>query len=336
MARAAIVVIDAWRDAPGISDSFLPGPLECVELAGRSLLERWLERFAAVEVEATTILVSAANQYRLPAMRANHGVVTIEVVRDLDISLKATIASYAHDGIQHAFISWASDYVETDLLDLLCFHRESKQGVTPTYNGDGPLSLWAVDCEKARQSSVGKLLDARHTAKSRYFVREYVNRVTLPERLRTLGADILSRRCETAPAGMQVRPGVWLDAGAKVHRRTRIVAPAYIGCGSCIEADALITRLSTVDRNCRVQSGTVIEDSSILENTSVGICLDVCHSVASGNKLLNLKRGVVVEISDPRILWCTGPASENASASVPHGTHMWRVAGDEQTAVGNN
>ena len=51
-----------------------------------------------------------------------------------------------------------------------------------------------------------------------------------------------------------------------------------------------------------MDSGTVIEDSSILANTTIGICLDLCHSIASGNKLWNLERDVAVEIVDPRVM----------------------------------
>ena len=94
-----------------------------------------------------------------------------------------------------------------------------------------------------------------------------------------------------------------------MHRWARIVAPAYIGRGSKIMEDTLITRHSTIEKNCCVDYGTVVEDSSILQNTDIGICLDVCHAVANGNKLLSLDRDVVIEISDPascgRMTRCT-------------------------------
>jgi carbonic anhydrase/acetyltransferase-like protein (isoleucine patch superfamily) len=93
-----------------------------------------------------------------------------------------------------------------------------------------------------------------------------------------------------------------MDEGAEVHRRARIVAPAFIGCASKVKADALITRLSNIERDCCVDSGTVVEDSSILANTTVGICLDLCHAVTSGNKLWNLEREVTVQIVDPSVM----------------------------------
>jgi NDP-sugar pyrophosphorylase family protein len=93
-----------------------------------------------------------------------------------------------------------------------------------------------------------------------------------------------------------------MDDGAEVHRRARIVAPAYVGRASKVMEDTLITRFSSIEKGCCIDYGTVIENSSILENTQVGICLDVCHAVANGNKLLSLGHDVVVEISDPSVL----------------------------------
>ena len=66
--------------------------------------------------------------------------------------------------------------------------------------------------------------------------------------------------------------------------------------------NVLITRLSSVERDCYIDCGTVIEGSSILSNTHIGIWLDVCHAVVRGNKLWSLNRDVMVEISDPRIM----------------------------------
>ena len=105
-------------------------------------------------------------------------------------------------------------------------------------------------------------------------------------------------------------PGVWIEDQAEVHRRARIVAPAYIGRGSKISQDALITRFSSIERDCFVDCGTVIEESSLLANTHIGIWLDVCHAVVRGNKMLSLGRDVMIEISDPSIMRTAIPVRE--------------------------
>ena len=291
--------------AEGSPASLLQEPLECVEVAGRSPLERILERFAAVNLEAISVLVES--EAFLPAFRNDYRNVRFRVASDLGTAVRQEFSAYCQQGIEHAFVNWTSSYVETDLLDLFSFHREARQAATPTFDQQGPLALWVVDCAKAQDLPTEKRLrGAGANTASEYFIREYVNRLDHPRDLRQFASDMLRGRCRTGPHGREVRPGVWLDEGAEIHRRARLVAPAYIGCDSKVRADALITRFSNIERDCCVDCGTVVEDSSVLENTSVGIWLDLCHAVVSGNMLLNLERQVLIEILDPRVLRPTG------------------------------
>jgi len=288
---------------------FLDTPLELIELVGCSVLERLIERFVAIEVQCLTVLAEASSLTRMPLFRAAFGNVTVKAVKDLDSAIHQELASFSQKGITHAFVNAANAYTETDLLDLFCFHRESRQPITRTFDNDGPLDLWVVDCSKLKRAEFETSLNhVGQNGAPKYFIREYVNRLLSPSDLRRLASDILRRSCETAPCGRQVRPGVWIDQGGEVHRRARIVAPAYIGCGSKIRADALVTRFSDIERDCCVDSGTVVEDSSILANTTVGICLDLCHAVVSGNQLWNLERGVAVELVDPKVMRFTTAA----------------------------
>ena len=302
-------------DAP----SFLDVPLECVEIAGCSVLERLIERFVAIDVKCVSVLAEASALARLPRFRSAYGKVTIRAVSDLDSAISQELISFSQKGITHSFVNSANAYVETDLLDLFCFHRESRQPLTRTFDQDAPLDLWVVDCSKLQGT---ELNTSRHRAPEgeapNYFIREYVNRLLHPRDLRRLATDILRRKCETGPCGKQTRPGVWIDQGGEVHRRARIVAPAYVGCGSKVRADALVTRFSDIERDCCVDSGTVIEDSSILANTTVGICLDLCHAVASGNRLWNLERDVAVEILDAKVMrFTTAPRRHVAAFNEP-------------------
>jgi hypothetical protein len=299
--------------------SFLDVPLECVEIAGRSVLERLIERFVAIDVKAISVLVEATALTRLPQFRSAYGNVTVRVVGDLDSAINQELISFSQEGITHAFVNSANAYVETDLLDLFCFHRESRQPLTRTFDRDAPLDLWVVDCSKLQGSELNSSRNrAAEGGAPNYFIREYVNRLLHPRDLRRLATDILRRKCETGPCGKQTRPGVWIDQGGEVHRRARIVAPAYIGCESKVRADVLVTRFSDIERDCCVDSGTVIEDSSILANTTVGICLDLCHAVASGNQLWNLERDVAVELLDPKVMrFTTAPRRHVAAFNKP-------------------
>jgi NDP-sugar pyrophosphorylase family protein len=130
----------------------------------------------------------------------------------------------------------------------------------------------------------------------------YVNRLENPSDLRRLVVDSLTSRCRLRPAGSETRPGVWIGEGTQVHKGARIVAPAFIGSESRIEEQCLITRCSNVESHCMVDYGTVVEDSAILSNSYVGIGLDISHSIVNGNNLLNLERGVALEITDPGVM----------------------------------
>lgn len=287
------------------SNAFLNEPLECIDIVGRSLVERAIERFAAIDIHDVSVLVDSKALLGVPNFRGSFGSLTVEGVSNLPSAMSRRFADYSREGVERSFVIAANTYTETDLLDLFCFHRESRQAVTNTFDKEESLPLWVVDCVKAQDMDLSGLLNRTHTntkGASNYFIRDYVSRLRHVRDMRRLTSDILRGRCQTGPSGRQVRPGVWIDYGAEIHRRSRIVAPAYIGRESMVRADALITRCSAIERNCCIDCGTVIEDSSILPNTNVGICLDLREGVASGNKLWNLERDVMIEISDPNVM----------------------------------
>ena len=74
-----------------------------------------------------------------------------------------------------------------------------------------------------------------------------------------------------------------------------------------VQANALVTRCSNLERGCEVGYGTVVEDASILRDTCLGTGLDVTHAVVWGRNLLNLRHDVALEINDP--IFCVPPSS---------------------------
>lgn len=280
----------------------LAEPLACIDVLGRSMTERTVERFVRAGVEVISVLVPVEMAHMVQPRSISFENLKIQVVADVSSAVTQKLGDFSRDGVEHAFIVCASVYTETDLLDLFYFHREARQAATRALHSEGPLNLWVVDCAKAYHTDLeGLLAQAEGTAAS-YFIRDYVNRLTHPRDLRRLVSDALRGRCAMRPSGVELKPGIWVDEGAEIHRRARVVAPAYIGRGSKVLEDTLITRCSNIERGCYVDYGTVIEDSSILANTHVGIWLDVCHAVANGNKLLSLARNVALEISDRSIM----------------------------------
>ncbi|MGA2416055.1 MAG: hypothetical protein ABSF59_16495 [Candidatus Sulfotelmatobacter sp.] len=282
--------------------ALLDGPLTCVEVLGRTTVERMVERLLRTGVDRVCLIVDEAVAHYGNPFRASFERAEAEVAAAPEVAVSQRLAEYSQSGIDHCFVLSADTYVETDLLDLFYFHRESRQVATRAFDQDGLLDLWVVDCAKAQRVSVERLLAPDATS---YFVREYVNRLKHPRDLRRFAVDSLSGRCEAVASGKEIKTGIWVDLGAEIHRRARLVAPVYLGRRVKVREGTLITRCSAVEAGSRVDSGSVIDDTSVLENTEVGICLDVCHAVVSGNRLLSLGRNCVLEIHDANLLRST-------------------------------
>lgn len=191
--------------------------------------------------------------------------------------------------------------MEFDPADLVRFHRECANVITRACDERGFLDLWVVDPAIVQQNI--DLQSSLQTAGEPYYqVSGYVNRMETLRDMRQLAADGLSSRCRFRPQGVEVRPGVWMAQGAEVERGARIVAPAFLGRDVKISEQCLITRCSNVESNSHVDYGTVVEDSSILSGTYVGIGLDLSHCIAAGTCLVNLNREVALEIKDPVVM----------------------------------
>lgn len=276
-------------------------PLGCVEIMGRSVVECMIERFLGADVEVVSILVDA--RVALPPSWHSSGKIAIQVVDDMGCGLSRTLRAFSERGIEYAFVAHANVYAECDLIDWIWFHRGTHQAITRACDHNRPLDFWVADCSKWQGVDTSLLLEKRETFDgSTYFISEYVNQITTPWDFRRLVTDVFRRHCKMRPPGKEIRPGVWVEADAQIDRCARIVAPAYIGRGARVREDTLITRCSNLESSCYIDYGTVIEDSSILADSYVGIWLDVSHGIVKGNKLANVGRNVVLEISDPSVI----------------------------------
>jgi carbonic anhydrase/acetyltransferase-like protein (isoleucine patch superfamily) len=224
-------------------------------------------------------------------------------------SASQKLISLRDSGVDAVLIARVGAYMEFDAKDAIRRHREQGAAVTRAHDDQGPLDLWIVDPARfdAREDLLSALLAA---AGAHYEVPGYVNRLEHPEDLRRLVVDSLTSRCAFRPQGTEVRPGVWMAEGAQVDRGARVVAPAFVGRSVRIAEQCLITRCSNVESNSYVDYGTVVEDSTILSNTYVGIGLDLSHSIVGGRSLVSLRRNVVLDIADPVVMRENKPRTE--------------------------
>jgi NDP-sugar pyrophosphorylase family protein len=298
---------------------FAGEPLAFVDVLGRSLLEHSVERLLNAGVKLTSLVVDRDIASSMPAFRHPLGKASVRVAEDPWPAIAQILETYRANGCDCAFVLRPTAYMEPDLNDLLDFHRQAERAVTRASDREGPLDLWVMNCnsttESIDSSMTAALLDPNSFPAS-YFVKEYVRRISDADDFRQLVTDAFVSRCSLRPMGNQLRPGIWADQGAQIRRGARIVGPAYLGARCTIGERAVVTRFSNIERDSYIDYGTVIENSSVLPNTYVGILLDVRRSIVHGNRLLNLERGVLVEVSDPLLLRANGTAKQSGRAHI--------------------
>ena len=223
-------------------------------------------------------------------------------------------------GIDTVLVAELGAYVELDLPSALRFHQASAQTVTPICDAQGSLSYWIVDAARVLASADfsflsqdEKLIDSR----AAYQVKGYVNRLAGPRDFRRLVIDAFLGRCSITPSGREVKPGVWLDSGAHVHKTARLVAPCYIGSNARVRRGAVITRFSNLERNCEIGEGSLVFDTSLLPYTMVGRGLDISTAVVDRFDLADLVRNVTVHIQDPNLISDIPPQKQRIPAYLP-------------------
>lgn len=270
------------------------GSIASVEMLGRTVLGRTVEELVRGRIDSVAVIASGS------FASAVIGEDRVGFFAAPDLWSTAAEKMRGMKDADAILVIRLGAYIEFDPADILQFHREQGSSLTRAFDDQGPLDLWVIDPSRVPdQEDLKSLCQA---AKADYRVRGYVNRLASARDVRRLISDGLSARCQFRPQGFEIRPGIWMGQGAQVERGARIVAPAFIGRDSKIADQCLITRCSAVESNSQIDYGTVIEDSSILSNTYVGIGLDLSHAIVDGVNLLNLQHGVVLKISDPVVL----------------------------------
>ena len=273
-------------------------PLGCVEILGRSVFDRILDALQRSDFDRVIVLADDVNAS--PA-EINQDGPSSSRLQDPWGQVALELQACKDAGVGTVVLIRASAYAEINVADLLQCHREEKSFITRACSDARPLDVWVIDASRLDSSqALVPLLTSDECVV--YPVNGYVNFLDSPRDLRRLVVDSFNNTCHLRPEGREVRPGVWINEGVEVHRGARIVAPAFLGRGACIEDQCLITRCSNVEANSHIDYGTVIEDSMVLPNTYVGIGLDISHSIVHGNTLLNLEREVNLQISDQGVI----------------------------------
>lgn len=298
----------------GVSELLTP-PLVCQEVVGQSVIERTIVRLQNGGVRDISVITDGHPAAPISGLLRKYRNLKIVAGRADRWFAKLNKRQMQTETI--TVVAKVGAYVEFDVAEFLSFHRENHSAVSRAHNEAGPLDLWAVSIPADGQPALN-LSWLMHSVQSKaYLVPGYVRQVDGHRAFRQLAIDMLSGRCAAKPEGREVRPGVWIATGARVHPRARVVAPAYVGADTTVGPYAVITRCSNLERGCDIGAGTYVAGSSILSCTRVGRSLFVSDSMVDGNALLHLRRNTLVKIADASLVGRTKAAPEVGRSILP-------------------
>jgi NDP-sugar pyrophosphorylase family protein len=324
---------------PQAMPSFFGVPATMLDLLGEPILYRIVENLRksgvgpifliADDVFANHLALREINQWRVHVRNASGD--------GLRTATQAALKTCWESGSRSAIVMQASKYVELDVAEMLRFHIASGQPVTFVRDSSGPLGIAMVGSESSEQI----MLPDRRAPQSvslDYVHSKYANRLSTPQDFRRLAQDALLQNCSIQPNGSEVRPGVWVAASARLHPRSRVVGPAYIGAHTRLRSGVVITRCTNIEQHCEVDRGSVVENATILPHTYLGSSLDVAHSIVNRNIMVDVRRAVEVEIRDHSLIGSTSPLPGRASGPSPARSlrfvrhSPWRILGDALSA----
>lgn len=102
--------------------------------------------------------------------------------------------------------------------------------------------------------------------------------------------DTLDRRARVNIPGAEIRKGVWVEAGAAIDPKARLIPPVLIGKGSHIAAEAVVGPHSVIGDRARVGKGARLERCILFDNVTVGdgVRLNNCIIGSNGNVRENI------------------------------------------------
>src|SRR5258708_7655987 len=216
----------------------------CAEIFGESLLSRTVRRLRNSGIR--TISIVGASIYPLGKLNAGIRYVTAPRSRQCWPAAQQEVMRLYAEGVQTVFMIGVHAYIEWDVEEVLRFHLAHGLPLTQLHDAQGPLEVWAVESEWFSSAAFGCTLPFRYGEfpglPISCPITGYVNRLTKGEDLRRFVEDGFLSRCETRPQCDEVKPGVWVEDGARVHRSPRLGAPGSLGASPKRGAPASITR----------------------------------------------------------------------------------------------
>ncbi len=302
----AIILLGPTADGR-TPESFGGVPMALLDVLGRPVLKRITDRLARYGVHAVTVIGNTPGEASHLVSRAMGAAVRWNPTpaRGVWRTAQQVFSEYALDGADLVLVLRLGPYAEVDYDQLAQTHLDQNGRVTAVTDAVGKL-LGIFVVSSSRRNDAAYLL--RHQLQEfrtpfvRYVFNGYVNRLASAADLRRLAVDGFFGRAQVQPEGVEVKPGVWVASGARIHRRARLLAPAFVGEHAEVHASAVLTRGGVLEHHTVVDCGTIIDDATLLPYSTAGSGLDIAHTVVGFGRLAHLRRNVELEISDPKLV----------------------------------
>lgn len=306
--RAILLIGGAAAKEAQATERFGNIPFACLDVLGMSVEERVVQRLRHFGITTCSVITDSPAEAQ-PFLRCRSLDARTQPLHTPSEQLwqaaEQEFQRCAEDGAELLVVLRLGAYVEVDYEEMIQHHLDRRSCVTQAVDADGArLDVFVLSASARMDAAELLQSQLRHLRRDSepFPVKGYVNRLQTASDLRRLAADGLLGRNAVAPQGKEVKPGIWFGPSARVHKKARIVAPAYIGNGSKIRASALITRGSVIEQHAVVDCGTVVENATVLPFTCVGAGLDAMHCVVGFRRVAHLARNVEVEIHDEKLV----------------------------------
>jgi hypothetical protein len=300
-----LLLVNSGKSREDDAGFLASSPLGLLEVAGKSALERVAERLLHYGIAPATAIVETNTLSPSGSSTTASGLNYLSSTPDrFWRTAESAFNDMAQGGAELVVLVRLGAYAEIDFEKVVQAHLDRGSRVSQASHEGQKLDVFCISASR-RNDAASLFRSQLSRCRSECPLIEdagYVNELADPRDLRQFAIDILTHKTETCPAGEEVRPGVWMSPRAILEKGARVLAPAYIGAYARIRTGAVVTRCSVVEHHAQVDCGSVVENSTVLSYCYVGAGLDLAHSVAGMRQVANLRRDVMVEIPDPKLI----------------------------------
>lgn len=225
------------------------------------------------------------------------GVQSLWLASSKDERTDLSVFGLLKQGVERLLMIKLKSYAELDLGDLVRFHCWRRNSVTEVHDAKGQLGVCVLDQLALPKTNEGP--DCQHAGfeRSAYPFHGYAKRIFSARERQELVGDALTGACAMRPFGNEIREQVWAGKDVRLADSVRLMGPSYIGDHAIVRAGATIGPFASVERDCVVDCGTTVEQSSILPATYLAPGLLFRNAAVDGAILQDLRSGAIADLT---------------------------------------